>query len=422
MNMKKNLLVLFCLFMAGKYFGQDVPPSERDALTVIFDSMNGSNWVNKTNWKTIAPVSTWYGIKVTTFSDGPHVTGINLYKNNLYGEVPTAIENLLQLDTLFLDGNDIYKIPEEIGSLSKLKYLGLRAYSKNFTGRRISILPNSIGKLSNLEKLDVANQNLTGLPQSVENLKKLKSLDLSDNLFTSFPNVISSLTSLESINFQSNSVSGILPLSFSNLTNLKEIRFNQQNMEITDSYFFKKMKNLKTVFLGDMKVPYYIDFSANPMIFEVTIVNKNLEVINLKNGNNSVFTQAYFSSDIGSNASVKCVAVDQPINAIYGYDPYKKIKVSFKDGVKNFTYDCSGFLSVKDFKHSDFKISNPVKDFLNIQTSYKINKIEVYSVAGQLVKTFKTKDANNVSNLVKGNYILKIFTDSGVTSQKIIKE
>ncbi len=64
---------------------------------------------------------------------------------------------------------------------------------------------------------------------------------------------------------------------------------------------------------------------------------------------------------------------------------------------------------------------NPVKEKFIINTNDKIEKVEIYSQTGQLLKTEKSKEIN-ISNLPKGNYLVKIKTDKDNVTQKIIKE
>lgn len=64
---------------------------------------------------------------------------------------------------------------------------------------------------------------------------------------------------------------------------------------------------------------------------------------------------------------------------------------------------------------------NPVKDILNIKTSDKILAAQIYNLNGQLVTTFNS-DTSNVSGLAKGVYLVKVTTDKGIVSKKIIKE
>lgn len=70
---------------------------------------------------------------------------------------------------------------------------------------------------------------------------------------------------------------------------------------------------------------------------------------------------------------------------------------------------------------------NPVKDVLNFKLSngLKVEAIEIYDLTGKQVnvKNSKLVSSVNVSNLPKGNYILKVKADDGrVHIQKIIKD
>lgn len=69
-----------------------------------------------------------------------------------------------------------------------------------------------------------------------------------------------------------------------------------------------------------------------------------------------------------------------------------------------------------------FVYPNPVKNDLNINTEYDIQLLEVYDMTGKVV--LSTKNAKNVvdtSNLVNGIYILRISTDYGMFTQKLVK-
>ena len=64
---------------------------------------------------------------------------------------------------------------------------------------------------------------------------------------------------------------------------------------------------------------------------------------------------------------------------------------------------------------------NPVKNILYIESEgNKING-EIYSTNGQFLKLVSSKEIN-ISDLKKGVYILKLNTENGILTQKIIKE
>lgn len=64
---------------------------------------------------------------------------------------------------------------------------------------------------------------------------------------------------------------------------------------------------------------------------------------------------------------------------------------------------------------------NPVKDFLKISTTEKINNIDLYNSEGRLVKNFNTK-ITNLSGIPEGVYFINIITDTGVYNKKFIKK
>lgn len=83
----------------------------------------------------------------------------------------------------------------------------------------------------------------------------------------------------------------------------------------------------------------------------------------------------------------------------------------------------TNILSVKDFS----VFPNPTKDIVNVSnTSASINSIEVTDLNGRVVKTVNAIDASNtqvnISDLSSGVYMMKIVSDQGTTTKKVIKE
>ncbi len=91
-------------------------------------------------------------------------------------------------------------------------------------------------------------------------------------------------------------------------------------------------------------------------------------------------------------------------------------------GILNFYKTYQTYLGVNDVNKVQIKIyPNPAKDVINITSDKKINSVEVYDYLGRLIKT-ETSNKVNISQLLKGNYLLKVKTDSGETIEKFIKE
>ena len=83
------------------------------------------------------------------------------------------------------------------------------------------------------------------------------------------------------------------------------------------------------------------------------------------------------------------------------------------------------FLSVNDFNDNDregLKIyPNPTSDLVYIDTNTKIEKIEIFTLNGQLVKSSNERIID-LKTFATGVYLLKIKTPKGIKIHKIIKE
>ncbi|MEF9477512.1 T9SS type A sorting domain-containing protein [Chryseobacterium sp. 1B4] len=66
---------------------------------------------------------------------------------------------------------------------------------------------------------------------------------------------------------------------------------------------------------------------------------------------------------------------------------------------------------------------NPVRDILHIQSKNEIIKAEIYDAAGRIIRSTNVNgNSIPVSELSKGNYILKVFMKDKAIVQKFIKE
>src|SRR6266496_576655 len=184
------------------------------ALVDLYNSTDGAHWVNNTNWLTSNPVSTWYGI--ISVSNG-RVIYINLETNNLAGQLPSSIGNLVNLKRLNLYSNQLSgSIPSSIGNLANLQVLVLNGNQLN------GAIPSSLGNLQNLTVLWLAYNQLRGsIPPSLGNLASLQNLAVHLNQLTgSIPSSLGKLANLRYLSLSFNQLSGSIPSSLGNLVNL----------------------------------------------------------------------------------------------------------------------------------------------------------------------------------------------------------
>ena len=65
---------------------------------------------------------------------------------------------------------------------------------------------------------------------------------------------------------------------------------------------------------------------------------------------------------------------------------------------------------------------NPVKYSFAVHTVATVEKVEVYSVQGQLIKSFALQAQYEVNDLAKGMYLLRIKTNEGILNKSLIIE
>lgn len=85
------------------------------------------------------------------------------------------------------------------------------------------------------------------------------------------------------------------------------------------------------------------------------------------------------------------------------------------------SFDLASLSTNENPELKNIKILNPIKDNLYIQTTEKIEKIEIYNINGQSIKILEQGEYG-VSDLFKGVYFLTIHTSKGILTKKIIKE
>ena len=235
-----------------------IPRAECKALVALYNSTEGSNWVNTSGWLVTNTPCSWSNVKC----EGGHVIKLVFDDNKLGGPLPPELGNLVNLETLSIQGdkstsastnqnkNELSgSIPPELCKLTNLEYLDLQ--SNQLTGaippclgnlKNLKILklnqnnltgeiPKELGQLINLEELHLHHNNLTGnIPNELGKLKKLKILYLYNNqLSGNIPETIEKLTVLETLYLHNNKLQGAIPVQIRNL-NLQTFYFDLSSL------------------------------------------------------------------------------------------------------------------------------------------------------------------------------------------------
>ena len=129
-------------------------------------------------WNDDIPITDWVGIEVK--GDRPRVTTLRI-NEGVRGVIPAELWNLTELEVLDI-WNCFYltgPIPPELGKLANLKRLILR--NNNLTGE----IPPELGELESLEYLDLAGNELSGsIPSTLAGLENLEELVVGGNDLT----------------------------------------------------------------------------------------------------------------------------------------------------------------------------------------------------------------------------------------------
>ncbi len=197
-----------------------VVEEDRDVLVAFYNSTNGANWRNDTNWLSYLPLHRWAGVSPASRNSSV-VVGLLLEDNDLSGSLPPELGELASLRWLYLQQPRRHtrlggSIPPELGKLSNLRSLGL-----NFN-RLTGSIPPELGNLTNLEVMFLNHNILTGsIPPELGNLTNLSILSLQRNQLTgSIPPELGNLTNLRSLSLSGNNLVGSIPPELGNLTNL----------------------------------------------------------------------------------------------------------------------------------------------------------------------------------------------------------
>jgi Leucine-rich repeat (LRR) protein len=178
MKQKSTLVLLALALSLCKPFSITAQVNVQDSLALVdlYNSTDGPNWNNHTNWLTSAPVSSWYGIHVGLKLGQYRVRRIRLDMNNLKGSLPASLGNLTYLNILNLNHNQLSdSIPSELGNLRALDDLNLNDNQLSGT------IPAALGHITRISALLLKDNQLSGsIPKELA-YTEVRYIDFSNN-------------------------------------------------------------------------------------------------------------------------------------------------------------------------------------------------------------------------------------------------
>ncbi len=217
--------------------------SDRATLEAFYDAAGGPGWVDRTNWKTDAPLREWHG--VWTNAEG-RVVSLSLVNNEMRGSISPELGRLDRLERLDLAANDLSgAIPRELGRLLRLRTLDLGR--NDLTGAT----PSELGRLIILQSLNLSSNDLTGMiPPELGNLPHLRRLHFGDNDLTGpLPPELGRLTRLEAINLYDNDLTGPIPPELGNMLHLETLWLSENRLDGAIPPELNRLSNLRSMYL-----------------------------------------------------------------------------------------------------------------------------------------------------------------------------
>lgn len=173
------------------------------------------------------------------------------------------------LETLDLHGNVLRRLPLGLRRLHELRFLNLSNNSLDMEQIQVIMeisslvdlklannqlsgpLSPDVGRLHQLEALDLRGNALTALPEELAQLTCLKSLDVGENQLTSLPFKALSQVSLRTLNAPKNSLEGtLIPSSVDRMEHLQSLNIANNVVETFAANEMLALPNIQNLYLG----------------------------------------------------------------------------------------------------------------------------------------------------------------------------
>lgn len=188
--------------------------------------------------------------------------------SNILSSLPDSIGCLLKLKILDVSSNKLDSLPDSIcqcrsleefdASFNKLAYLPTKMGYELVKLKKLAIalnkvrnFPTSIGEMKSLQYLDAHFNELRGLPDSIGKLSNLEVLNLGSNFsdLTELPDSIGDLTSLRELDVSNNQLQE-LPLTFGRLDKLTKLNVEQNPLVVPPKEVVKEGIGAVKVFMA----------------------------------------------------------------------------------------------------------------------------------------------------------------------------
>ena len=231
-------------------------------------------------------------------------------------------------------------------------------------------------------------------------------LDLSNQNITQITG-LEAFTNVTNINLSGNSITDISEFLLANTVTLASKSTNiQKRVAIAPS-------NLSSLNISRNLIES-IDVSAITTISNLDVSNNKLTFFNVNNNANTILAVL----DASSNENLTCIQVDDVGVATANENWIKDSTASYSASCKDSS------LTIEEVFKNDFSISpNPVIDSFSVilSTNLVLEKVVVFDVSGKIIASSPSSFIN-IDDLKTGMYIVQVYTDKGIITNKLLKQ
>lgn len=188
---------------------------------------------------------------------------------------------------------------------------------------------------------------------------------------------------------------------------LKYLNIKNLNVRPDFALVIRNMKNLKTIDGFAFDVMRALHILENPALEEINFINDSLSIWHIVFSHNPIFNN--------------CISPLLCNNITFGNSVNITSNGENCENIDAVSSAC--FTSTEDigFSSSTILFPNPTTGIINYTSDRKIDKLELYALDGRAIPIVKNRESIDISNLNRGEYILKVIYPDGTESLKIVK-
>lgn len=413
-------------------------PSEHpdyDALVAIYNALDGPNWDNP--WDITAPIETWdtsYRLQFDPVTN--RVTDIEYTGAGLSGTIPSEIEDLTELKRLWFFGNDIVgEIPAEIWNLTNLTELviGSQDSGSAFTPGSMTLTNGIPAEISNLQQLEWLNLNgvQLSLPLQPElfNLPSLIRLRLQDcGIIGQLP---AGLATIDDVRVDRNEFEGPIPQDILNSTGNLRMALSNNFFDFSDLEPLVQSNNYQFLEYSPQRtrdVAQTIEAEPGQDIV-LDVDDTGIGRTNTSTARANIYQ--WFKDDIAISGAIgssyTIVNAQESDSGDYYCEITNTILPDLIIRRATISIDIDGTLDIEDEEEDmSFKLyPNPTKDIVDLHFNDQEERtIDLFDLNGRRILSKSSDnryDKLDLSNLQSGIYLLKIESQSGSMTKRIVK-